>query len=323
MTSSATTTEDLTFRVRPSGDPEAEWLIRGELRIPEGGADTVQVLLPGLTYDRRYWTAPGKYDYAAHMLSAGYAVLLIDRLGTGDSSRPPARQVTTDSHVETLHHIIGELRSGTPGGHSFTRVVTVGHSYGSGVAIVEAAQHTDVDALIITGMLHTTAPLYDEVINFFHEATEDPLLAHLNTPEQYATQRPGLRARMLEFPPGMDPEMSAFNEQIKQTATIGEGESLPQTYLPEYSRAIKVPVLLVIAEHDALFSSEDVAFAAESAAVHAFEQSFYAPEAELEAHVILGTGHSLNLHHTAPEWYALASKWLDHKESKVSLTPES
>ena len=90
MTASATITEDLTFRVHPSGDPQAEWLIRGELRIPEGGSDTVQVLLPGLTYDRRYWNAPGKYDYAAHMLAAGYAVLLLDRLGTGGSSRPPA-----------------------------------------------------------------------------------------------------------------------------------------------------------------------------------------------------------------------------------------
>ena len=190
------------------------------------------------------------------------------------------------------------------------------------MAIVEAAQHADVDALIITGMLHTTAPLYDEVINFFHEASEDPVLAHLGTPEQYATQRPGLRARMLEFGPGMDPEMSTYNEQIKQTATIGEGESLPQTYLPEYSRVIKVPVLLVVGEHDALFSSKDVAFAAESSAVHAFEQHFYAPEAELEAHVVLGTGHSLNIHHTAPEWYALAGNWLDRKGPKIRLTPE-
>ncbi|MER7758940.1 alpha/beta hydrolase [Streptomyces sp. NPDC097619] len=307
--------EDLTFRVRPASAPDTEWQIRGELLVPAQGADTVQVLLPGLTYDRRYWTVPGRYDYAGHMLRAGYAVLLIDRLGTGASSRPAATDVTVDSNVETIHHVIQELRSGTPGGHSFDKVVSVGHSFGSGLAIVEAARHADVDALVVTGMLHTMAPLYDEVINFFHPGSEDPVISDPDLPQWYMTQRPGLRARMLEHAEGIDPELSAHNELIKATATLGEGESLPQTYLAEYSQAVKVPVLLVVGEHDALFSSADVAFAADSESVHAFEQSFYAPEAELETHVIAGTGHSLTVHRTAPESYALTERWLNRKLS--------
>ncbi|MGW6704461.1 alpha/beta hydrolase [Streptomyces sp. NPDC054956] len=307
--------EDLTFRVRPAASPETEWQLRGELLIPEQGADTVQVLLPGLTYDRRYWTVPGEYDYAAHMLAAGYAVLLLDRLGTGASSRPSALDVTVDSNVETIHHVIQELRSGTPAGHSFAKVVTVGHSFGSGLAIVEAARHADVDALVVTGMLHTTAPLYDEVINFFHPGAEDPVIADPDLPQWYMTQRPGLRARMLEHAEGIDPELSAHDELIKATATLGEGESLPQTYLPEYSLAVKVPVLLVVGEHDALFSSADVGFAADSEAVHAFEEGFYGPEAELETHVVPATGHSLNVHRSAPEAYALTARWLHRKLS--------
>lgn len=315
MTTATTdvTAEDLVFSVRPAAEPDTEWLIHGRLLIPEQGARTVQVLLAGLTYDRRYWTVPGSYDYSAHMLRAGHAVLLLDRLGTGASSRPEAERVDVDSNVEVIHHVVQQLRSGTPDGHSFDTVVSVGHSFGSGLAIVEAARHADVDALVVTGMLHTTAPLYDEVITFFHPASQDPVIADPALPKWYMTQRPGLRSRMLEHADGIDPELSRFNEEIKATATLGEGESLPQTYLPEYSRAVKVPVLLVVGEHDALFSSADVGFAARSEAVHDFEKDFYAPEAELETHVIAGTGHSLNLHRTAPDWYAIAEHWLDRK----------
>lgn len=308
-------TEDLTFRIRPSADPAAEWVLSAQLLIPEGGADIVQVLLPGLTYDRRYWQVPGDYDYGDHMVRAGHAVLLLDRVGTGASSRPPAEQLHADSHVETIHHVIQQLRSGTPDGHSFSKIVSVGHSYGSGIAIMEASAHADIDALVVTGMLHTTAPLYDEVINFFHPGSEDPVLDDSTLPQWYMTQRPGLRARMLEHADGIDAQLSVHNEKIKATATLGEGESLPQTYLPEHSRAVKVPVLLVVGEHDALFSSEDVGFAATSGAVHAFEESFYAAESELEAHVVPCTGHSLNVHRNAPDSYAIVREWVDRKLS--------
>ncbi|AZM45808.1 hypothetical protein DMB38_08160 [Streptomyces sp. WAC 06738] len=308
-------TEDLTFRIRTSADPENEWELSAQLVIPEGGADTVQVLLPGLTYDRRYWQVPGEYDYCDHMLRAGYAVLLLDRVGTGASSRPPATQLHADSHVETIHHVIQQLRSGTPAGHSFGKIVSVGHSYGAGIAIMEAAAHADIDALVVTGMLHTTSPLYDEVINFFHPGSQDPVLNDASLPQWYMTQRPGLRARMLEHADGMDPELSAHNEKIKSTATIGEGESLPKTYLPEHSRAVKVPVLLVVGEHDALFSSADVDFAATGEAVLAFEADFYAAESELEAHVIPGAGHSLNVHRNATDSYAIVRDWVDRKLS--------
>ncbi|MCX3060318.1 alpha/beta hydrolase [Streptomyces beihaiensis] len=303
--------EELTFRV-PAG--EDTWHIAAELLVPEGGADTVQVLLPGLTYDRRYWTVPGDYDYSAHMVRAGYAVLLLDRLGTGASSRPHGDDVNLDSHVEVVHHIVSQLRSGAVGGRAFSRVAVVGHSYGSGIALVEAARYQDVDALVITGMLHTTTSFYekvDRVHDFFHPVGEDPLLAELGAPAEYLTQRPGRRAKMLEYAGGIDPDLSAHNERIKSTATWGEGNSLPETYRSEYSRAVSVPVLIVVGEHDALFSSADVGFAATSDSVRAFEKGYYAPGADLEAHVIAGCGHSLTIHRTAADCYALTRDWLD------------
>ncbi|MFF5258483.1 alpha/beta hydrolase [Actinomadura viridis] len=301
--------------VSPAGRPAGEWEVAGDLYLPATPARTVQVLLPGLTYDRRYWTLPGEYNYAEHMCRAGYAVVAMDRIGTGASSRPPYGEVATDNHAHVLHQVVQALRDGAVGGVAFDRVVTVGHSYGSGIAIVEAARHQDVDGLIVSGMLHTTTKLYAEVRAFFHHASEDPILGPAapegGWPEYYMTQRPGLRARMLEHAPGIEPEMSELNERIKATATLGEGESLPVTYEVEHSLAIKVPVLVVVGEHDALFSSEHVAFAAESGPVHDFEKEFYAPEARLEAHVLPGAGHSLNIHRNAVDWFETARRWAD------------
>jgi pimeloyl-ACP methyl ester carboxylesterase len=303
----------VTFQMSEGSGQTAGWTVSGDLYLPRGRVpDTLQVLLPGLTYDRRYWTVPGANNYAHHMACAGYAVLAFDRIGTGLSSRPPADQVTLDNHVAVLHEMIGMLRAGEVGDQAFGRVVTVGHSFGSGIAIVEAARHNDIDALIVSGMLHAT-PLYEKVIDFFHPAAEDPVLgptAPPPWPEWYMTQRPGLRAKMLEYADNIDPRLSEYNELIKSTATIGEGLSLPETYKPEHSLAVKVPVLNVVGQHDALFSGEDVKFGADAAAVHEYESAFYSPEARLETHVIPASGHSLNIHRNAVEWFEIARQWI-------------
>ncbi|MEK8108284.1 hypothetical protein NKG94_31440 [Micromonospora sp. M12] len=149
--------------------------------------------------------------------------------GHRSSSRPPAGQVTVDSNVDVIHHVIQELRRGTPGGHAFDQVVTVGHAFGSGLAVVEAARHADVDALVLTSMLHTVTPTYREMIGPCHSAAQDPVIGDPNLPEWYLTQRPGLRARLFEYAGGIDRRLSAHDELIKSTATLGEGQSLSES----------------------------------------------------------------------------------------------
>lgn len=314
-TAAAPAGRPLRFQVRLTEGGQTGWEVVGHLFLPGTGPrpGTVQLLVPGLTYDHRYWTVPGRYHYAQYMASAGYAVVALDRIGTGASSRPPAQEVTADSNASALHQVIYALRAGHAGERPFTKVIVAGHSYGAGVAIVEAARHADIDALIVSGMLHTTAPMHAQARSFFHPAGEDPVLQAMDVdwPDLYMTQRPGLRARMLESPAGMDEAVSRYNEAIKSTATVGEGDTLPQTYDRRYSHAVEVPVLVVVGERDALFSSESVSFAANAAAVHNFEKDFYGPRARLEVHVIPGAGHSLNIHKSAPGWFGIAREWCD------------
>jgi len=293
------------------GDVEHE--VHAELFRPDGRLPrTVQLLVPGFTYDHRYWTVPGPYHYAAAMVRAGYAVLALDRIGTGASSRPPAREVTADSNTAVLHQVVQALRAGTSGLPAVARVVTVGHSYGSGIALMEAARHHDVAAVVVTGMLHTQAPLHARARQMFHQAADDPQLGARDDaaayPVDYATHRPGERATLLEAPGGVDPEISAHNERIKSTATIGEGDTLAQTYDPAHSRALDVPTLVVVGESDQLFpAGEDGRPEIEPALAR--ERACFSPAARLEIAVVAGSGHALTIHRTAPDFFEVVRDW--------------
>ena len=289
----------------------ADWEVYAELFLPAGDVPAaVQLLVPGFTYDHRYWTVPGTYNYAAAMVAAGYAVLALDRVGTGRSARPPAAEVTADSNAHVLHQVVQALRSGALGGPAFGTVIGVGHSYGSGVLLVEDAAHHDLDGLVLTGMLHTTAPLHASARDLFHQASEDELLGgRAQWPADYATHRPGYRSRLLEAPGRVEPAISAYNEAIKGTATIGEGDTLPQTYSPELSRAVSVPTLVVVGELDQLFSAGDGAGQADVAAVLARERACYSAAARLEIEVLPDTGHALTIHPSAPRFFALVADW--------------
>ena len=295
----------------------AEHEVYAELFLPEGAEGAVptavQVLVPGFTYDHRYFTVPGTYNYTTAMTRAGWAVLALDRIGTGRSSRPPSAEVTAASNAHVLHQVVQALRAGAFG-HEFATVVAVGHSYGSGVVLVEDAAHHDLDGLVLTGMLHTTAPLHAKAIDLFHQASEDELLKDLaDWPENYATHKPGNRSRLLEAPGTVEAPISAYNEAIKGTATLGEGMTLTETYAPELSRAVKVPTLIVVGALDQLFSAGEGAgqAAADTGAdtVLERERACYSEAAQLEIVVVPETGHALTIHPSAPDYFAATVEW--------------
>jgi hypothetical protein len=162
-------------------------------------------------------------------------------------------------------------------------------------------------------MLHAFTDLYQQVIDFFHPAAQDPIVGPTQPPPGYLTQLPGYRVRMLEHPPNVEPDLSEYNELIKSTGALGEGDTLPQTYLPTHSLAVRAPVLIAVGQYDALFCGEAVGFGRDSASVHAYEEAFYSPEARLETRVIPDAGHSLNLHRNATDWFEIVLDWLDRR----------
>ncbi|MEZ0074775.1 alpha/beta hydrolase [Planotetraspora sp. GP83] len=288
--------------------------LRGTLCRPSGPATgTLQLLLAGVTFDQAYWFTPGDVGappYVRYMTDAGYTVLALDRPGSGLSERPPAEAVTLGSEVEAIHEVVGRLRTGQVDGQAYSRVVGVGHSFGAGVLITDAARHHDLDAVVATGFVHSIGPKLDELNQAIVPAAGDPVLGATRPPSGYLTTRAGSRTGLFLDAAGISPLMPSVIELTKATMTSGEQATLAESGDPAISGAVRVPVFLGVGQHDDLFCNGPYLQCTDAAAVRTWESWFYPPEARLETFVLGGAGHALNLHRNAPALFAAVRGWL-------------
>ncbi|WP_250574783.1 alpha/beta hydrolase [Nonomuraea sediminis] len=282
--------------------------IAGTLCRPRGGARTIQVLVPGGTYDRSYWLRKGGDgpSFTETMVRAGYAVLAIDRLGAGRSSWPSGAQMRPDSHQASLRQVVRAARQGKLDGHRYRRVVAAGNSVGSTIIrAVEARNPDTLDGIILTGESSTpNERAFEEFAGAIHPASEDPRFTARRLDEAYYTTRPGTRADWFYHRPGARPEVIARDEATKE----------PDTFLESFppitdNRLIRVPVLIMVGDHDRLLCGEGATDCTGSAALREQQKRWY-PNAPLEAVVIPNTGHVLTLHRSASASSALALDWV-------------
>jgi pimeloyl-ACP methyl ester carboxylesterase len=264
--------------------------IDGRLCRPATGAPhTVLLLVHGYTLSHVYWDA----TFVPAAMAAGYATFAIDRLGVGESSKPPALAVTLDSNVDSIHQVVNALRA-----QGFPRVVTVGHSFGAAISVTEAARFHDVDAVVAGSFLHTVDPLgASRLVAAMYPAQLDPKFRSAGLPVGYLTTRPGTRQQFYE-PADTDPAMVAMDEATKATGTAGEMATLGAYVLPIPAN-VTVPVHFWIGDHDPYFC--DIALAcARADQIVARERLFFGSGASLSAYVQSGAGHNAALERNAP-----------------------
>jgi pimeloyl-ACP methyl ester carboxylesterase len=288
----------LTVPVRPDGRPPR----------------TVQLLVHGYSYARYYWDFPHQpetYSYVHACTEAGHATLAIDRLGDGRSSKPPGHRLTWHNSALAVAHVVSALRSGRiegtpPGG--FDQVVLVGHSYGSVTGYLVAARHPGVTALIATGAAHRVN--LARMARLFLSSPPARWASSLDAPDPlYVTTRRG-RRDFFYHRDNADPEVIARDEELKQTAGALElATALPYLW-SGVSRRTDIPTLTVIGDRDPIFARW-AADCSSDAALAAFERRFHGPAATVEAAVIPGAGHDLNLERTAPATYARMLEFVD------------
>jgi pimeloyl-ACP methyl ester carboxylesterase len=299
--------------------------IYGELCNPRHGASqTVELLVAGLTYDYQYWDWPstpqdpqGSQDYSAvryftgyySPAGIGYSTFSIDRIGIGLSSHPVSTDVNMATNTYILHQIVSRLKAGSIGHTKFPRVLLIGHSFGSRVSLTEAATYHDVNGVVLTGALHDQNPNATTIAPAI-EASSDPAFASMNLDSGYLTDGPGSIQAAFYYDPGTysDPNVIAYNNQIKQTMTVSELTDLKTALTSTLSRQINVPVLLVVGQEDML-SCVDAVNCSSAATVYQEEAPFYSPQAKLQVRVIPNTGHVLNLHYSAHTTYAEIMTW--------------
>lgn len=306
------TCEDLFFPVSVAGAPHTMY---GRLCTPVGGANTVQVLIPGASYRGEYWDiqlTPEIRSFRRAMNNAGYATLAVDRLGTGQSSAPLSVVVTALTEAVAVHQVVTALRSGSLG-PGFDKVIVGGHSLGSAISVIEAATYHDVDGVLVTGMTHHlnvlgTAPIAATLA----PAVLDPVFAGSGLDAGYLTTLPGTRFTSMHAPGAYNAAVAQYDEATKDVVAATEvADAALFGSVAPYSILIDVPVLTVVASRDPVVCGLLATNCGSSATLLRDELPFYAPAARLRAFLLNGYGHALNYAPNAPDYHNVVVQWAD------------
>lgn len=304
------------------GLPVTEWVF-AKLCLPPGQTpSTVQLLVHGITYSHQYWDFPdpsgpsNRYSYVSAALNAGFATLAIDRIGSGESSRPLGLLVTIEANAYVVHQVVQALRNGWRMGDSgtvrFAKVLLVGHSYGSFTAWYAASDYQDVDGVILSGVSHYISPeTVARVLTPLMPAALDPAFWGRGTYDlAYLTTRANTRYRTFYEPGEVTPEVLAQDEKTKGTVTLSEFDTFPLILARPLD--IRVPVLLFNGTEDRLFCGTSIlgADCSSAEALVAMEAPRLGPNVPcVEGHVLQGAGHALNTIVNAQDWFAVAQAW--------------
>ncbi|OXM54894.1 alpha/beta hydrolase [Amycolatopsis alba DSM 44262] len=305
--------QDVTIPVRLTG--LLPQIVHGRLCEPSHGARTVQVLVPGATYNSVYWDPalnPETQSFRLAMNKAGYATLALDRLGTGAGSKPPSALLTAFTEADVVHQVIQAVRHGDLGSQ-FDKVILGGHSLGSAITVLEAGTYHDVDGVLITGLAHhINPPGALIVLGSFIPVALDPVMSQLGLDPTYLTTQPGARYAAFHAPGPDIPEMTAYDEATKDVVAPGEllDAAALTTVLP-YTWQITVPVLVVLGGGDGGLCGPLATDCTSSAGLLQSEAPYYSAAAQLRTYVLPGYGHSINYAPNAPDYHQAVTQWAD------------
>ena len=211
-------------------------------RRTRDAADAVLVCLPGGTYSREYWdlTVAGRdgYSFADFAAERGFAVVTIDPLGTGESSKP-VRDFDFADIAATLASAVGALPCAT--GEQLPPVA-VAHSLGGYLAITQQALYSSYAGLAVLGCTNQhVAPL-----------NLDPaFIARAATPEgRAALAEEILSALPQPYFEGPREHMSSWFHLADVPADVVEADSVTtKSVVPRVFGTAMIPG--VVAEHAA------------------------------------------------------------------------
>jgi alpha-beta hydrolase superfamily lysophospholipase len=257
----------------------------------------LQVVLHGATYTHQYWMfsgfEPGGLSYTDYMLRQGYSVLALDLLGSGESSRPNGDFLDLATLSDSVRQVVGQLRGGQNSlGVSWSTIVAVGHSLGSAVAIHAQATSSPFNTLVTTALGHEP---------HLPPAPADLHLRALSSP--YFHLYPHERTSLFFHAPSsrqavIDYDNATFAEPISRGVydTV-----MVRGFDPRVSRVDQVrgPVLVQLGEQDVIYPG-----------ANASQEPGHWPQATVTVQVIVGTGHSFNMHEGRHASWGMMVNWL-------------
>ncbi len=272
---------------------------------------TLQVLVPGFTYNHTYWDPSSRilsdYSYARFMARQGYPVLALDLLGTGDSSIPDGDVLNLNQSVSSLVQVLTNVRSlPNPLGHKFSRIVLVGHSVGTAIAVLTTGTFPGIaDFLVATGWSFAphVVPLSEELI-----------AAALATP--YIRFPAPVREELFYFTPSARPSVIEFDNRFLadqfSRGVLVEGLPLLEALalgdiqaIQDISRVNKVniPVLVQLGRFDVIAPP----------LLPEVEARLYSSSPDVSVDILERMGHSFNLHRNRLESWRGINQWIEKR----------
>lgn len=232
-------------------------------------ANTLQLLVHGITQTLEYWDALGssdtatfnssEYSWVDYASTQGYPTLSIDRLGAGLSSKPDGLLIVQiPAQVETVHSLVGSIRNGSINNQVFHKIVYVGHSFGSELGNAHAANYPDdIDAYILTGY---TPFIKSGMASTLALAAPSP--ASIAVPDRFADLPPDYLAasnhngtdHLFFYVPAIDSGLLELSWSSRGTVTMGELAST--LFSPSVVSQYYGNVFVVTGQQDTIFCAE-------------------------------------------------------------------
>jgi pimeloyl-ACP methyl ester carboxylesterase len=273
-TDAPVTTMPVAFTVVNPADGRS-YRLAGTRYDPICVANTVVLLVHGLSYTKEIWDVPG-YSVAQPFAHAGYSVVILDRLGYGGSPLSDGRRVSALAYADMTGQVVDQLHKDQGG---FMHVVLGGHGTGAEAAELEAGLTGGVAAVIALGYTHSPSKelLTDLASGDVPRSTAADYEYFLGTPSH--------RSDMF-YSGDADPAVVAADAGSAVRSPSGEIQSVGAQPSGKVLGRIAVPVYLQLGQEDRLFPPEFL-----PAEVAAFRSSPH-----VVTDVVPGAGHTFMLH---------------------------
>ena len=284
---------ELKIDVTPAADLGEPVHLAATLHLPDGmDAEPADLLfaLHGGGYTRGYWDpafADASYSFARFFTGRGKAVLAVDMLGMGESSRPDPESRLSRAKIAGAHAAaLEQMRA------RFDRSVSVtgiGHSMGGMMIIDEAATHGGFDRVAVLGWANEAMVLGD---------TDVATLQAGLIPSGYLAG-PRERMRKLFYWPDVPDALILADEAAGSTtpATLGRDALTPGIVHAAAAR-IAVPVLVVHSAIDTSPSPEK-------------ELAYFSASPDVELQRLANAAHCQNFASTRLEHWRALDEWIE------------
>ena len=258
-------------------------------KLPDGPLDLIFALHGG-GYTRGYWNpgfADESYSFASFFTDRGKAVLAIDMLGMGQSSRPEpefklSRATIAAAHAAALAHVV--VRLDRP-----LSVTGVGHSMGGLMIITQAADHPAFNRVAVLGWANEPMVLGD--------TDPDSLRADLIPSGYLPTPRIPMRAFF--YAPDVPLELIEADEASGSTTPSCLGrDALTPGIVHDAAAKIAVPVLIVQSVVDTSSAPDR-------------EPAHFTASPDVELQIVDDAAHCQNFASTRVRYWADLNQWIE------------